>query len=107
MRKITEQTLKAFLNRKNCRLGGRSDYSGKQRVEIKDDTLYIHENAIAKLVNGELYVRIVVGSNTTRERLHGFRNFGYDICVNQQNFDQYINGEKVTDLYKWYHIKKI
>lgn len=106
MRKITEQTLKAFLNHKNCKLGGISSYSGKQRVEIKDDTLYIHENAIAKLVNGELYVRIVVGSPTTRERLHGFRYFGFDISVSQHKHEQYINGE-LADLYKWYHIEKI
>lgn len=107
MRKITEQTLKAFLNHKNCKLGGISSYSGKQRVEIKDDTLYIHENAIAKLINDELYVRIVIGSPTTRERLQSFSEFGYRISVCQRNHEQYLNGKLVDDLYKWYHIQKV
>lgn len=107
MRTVTEKAIKAFLNGKNCKLGGKQFEKGTQNTEIKDGVLYLHENAIAKLVNGELYVRFAGwGSVTTRERLQGFREFGYKINVCQSHHEQYLNGE-VADLYKWYHIKRI
>ena len=107
MRTVTENAIKAFLNGKNCKLGGKQFYTKTQNTEIRDNVLYLHENAIAKLVNGELYVRFAGwGSVTTRERLEGFKSFGYKISVCQRNHQQLINGE-VADLYKWYHIQKV
>ena len=106
-REVTIKAIKSFLNHKNGKFGGKQYYTGTVNTEIKDDVMYLHENAIAKLVNGELYVRFAGwGSVTTRERLDGFRNFGYKISTCQRKYEQYINGE-LADLYKWYHIEKI
>ena len=107
MRKVTEQAIKAFLNHKNCKLGGISTYNNKQNTEIDNDGLYLFGNCIAKLENNNLYVRIHTLSNTTRERLNGFSEFGYKLSVTQKNWQAYINGEKVEDYYKWYRVEKI
>ena len=108
MRTVTKNAIKAFLNGKNCRLGGRQFYTGTVNTEIKDGVMYLHENAIAKLINGELYVSFAGwGSVTTRERLEGFKYFGFNISVSQYKHEQYLNGKKVDDLYKWHHIKRI
>ena len=108
MRTVTEKAIKAFLNGKNCKLGGKQYYTHTVNTEIKDGVMYLHENAIAKLINGELYVSFAGwGSVTTRERLEGFRYFGFDISVSQYKHEQYLNGKKVDDLYKWHHIEKI
>lgn len=107
MRTVTENAIKAFLNGKNCKLGGKQYYTKTQNTTIQDGVLYLHDNAIAKLVNGELYVRFAGwGSVTTRERLNGFGKFGYKISVCQHDHQQLINGE-IADLYKWYHIQKV
>lgn len=106
-REVTIKAIKSFLNHRNGKFGGKQFYTKTVNTEIKDDVMYLHENAIAKLVNGELYVRFAGwGSVTTRERLQGFREFGYKINVCQSHHEQYLNGE-VADLYKWYHIQKI
>ena len=108
MKTVTENAIKAFLNGKNCKLVGKQRDTRTQNTEIKDGVLYLHENAIAKLINGELYVSFAGwGSVTTRRRLEGFRRFGFDISVSQHKHEQYLNGKKVDDLYKWHHIKRI
>ena len=107
MRKVTEQAIKSFLNHKNCKLGGISTYNNKQNTEIDADGLYLFGNCIAKLVNDNLYVRVHTLSNTTRERLNGFSEFGYKLSVTQRNWQAYINGEKVEDYYKWYKVEKV
>lgn len=112
MNTVTENSLKAFLNGKNCKVGGicNNEYTpayGTQNTEIDNGGLYLFGNCIAKLVNDELYVRICVNSKTTRERLNGFSSFGYKISVTQHKFKPYINGEQVHDYSKWYHIQKI
>lgn len=113
MRTVTENAIKAFLNGKNCKLGGvcNNRYAGRAygeiNTEIENGGLYLFGNCIAKLVNDELYVRICVNSNTTRERLNGFSEFGYKISVTQYKFEPYINGEQVHDYSKWYHIQKV
>jgi hypothetical protein len=113
MREVTEKAIKAFLNGKNCKLGGtcNNQYAGigygQINTEIDNGGLYLFGNCIAKLVNEELYVRICVNSSTTRERLNGFSSFGYKISVTQHKFEPYINGEQVHDYTKWYHIQKV
>lgn len=110
-REVTVKAIKSLLNHRNGKFGGKCtfrycDAYGTVNTEIKDDVMYLHENEIAKLENGELYVRFAgYGTVTTRERLQGFSEFGYKISVCQKDFTQYINGE-VADLYKWYHIEK-
>ena len=108
MRIVTEKAIKAFLNHRNGKFGGTQYYTGTVNTEIKDDVMYLHENAIAKLINGELYVSFAGwGSVTTRERLQGFREFGYKINVCQSHHEQFLNGKQVDDLYQWHHIEKI
>ena len=107
-RDVTIKAIKAFLNHKNGKFGGKQYYTGTVNTEIKDDVMYLHENAIAKLLNGELYVSFAGwGSPTTRERLQGFRKFGYKINVCQSHNEQFLNGKQVDDLYQWHHIEKI
>ena len=113
MREVTEKSLKAFINGKNGCFGGicNNQYAGKAygqvNTQVKDGSLYLFGNEIAKLINGELYVRICVNSNTTRERLSNLSLFGYKISVTQHKFEPYINGEQVHDYTKWYHIQKV
>ena len=76
-------------------------------TEIKDNNYYLFNNCIAKLVNNDLYIRIYYNSATTRERLNGFKEFGYNISVTQRNSMPYINNKLVEDYYKWYKVEKI
>ena len=113
MRKVTEQSIKSFLNHRNGKFGGVccNSYAGmgygEINTEVDNDGLYLFGNCIAKLENNNLYVRIHTLSNTTRERLNGFSEFGYKLSVTQKNWQAYINGEKVEDYYKWYRVEKI
>lgn len=114
MKKVTEQSIKALLNGQNVKLGGicKNTYSefggyGYQNTEVDNGGLYLFGNCIAKLENNNLYVRIHTNSNTTRERLNGFSEFGYKLSVTQKNFQAYINGEKVEDYYKWYKVERV
>ena len=113
MKQVTEKSLKAFLNHRNGKFGGvcTNPYAGsacgRVNTEIKDDTLYLYGNAIAKLVNDDLYVRIVACTNTTRERLNGLSEFGYNISVTQRNWNAYINGKEVMDYMQWQKIDRV
>ena len=44
MRKVTKESVKAFLQHKNGKFGGISNYNGRQNTEVKDDTLYLFGN---------------------------------------------------------------
>ena len=111
-REVSINACKALLNGKNCKLGGVCNNSyagmgyGEINTEIKDGTMYLFGNAIAKLVGDDLYVRIHTNSNTTRERLNTLYMFGYDISVCQRNYNAYINGKEVQDYYAWQKINK-
>lgn len=114
MKNITENACKSLLNGKNCKLGGictntYSDFGGYgyQNTEIDNGGLYLFGNCIAKLENNNLYVRIHTNSNTTRERLNGFKYFGYNISVTSKKGIAHINGEPVQDYYAWHKIEKI
>ena len=113
MRKVTEQSIKAFLNHRNGKFGGicKNSYAGcgygEINTEVDNGGLYLFGNCIAKLENNNLYVRIHTLSNTTRERLNGFSEFGYKLSVTQKDWQAYINGEKVEDYYKWYKVERV
>ena len=113
MRKVTEQSIKAFLNHRNGKFGGvcTNSYAGcgygEINTEVDNGGLYLFGNCIAKLKNNDLYVRIHTLSNTTRERLNGFSEFGYKLSVSQKDWQAYINGEKVEDYYKWYKVERV
>ena len=111
-REVSINACKALLNGKNCKLGGvcNNTYAGmgygEVNTEIKDGTMYLFGNAIAKLVGDDLYARIHTNSNTTRERLNTLYMFGYDISVCQRNYNAYINGKEVEDYMAWQRIDK-
>lgn len=113
MRKVTEQSIKALLNGKNVKLGGvcTNSYAGcgygEINTEVDNKAMYLFGNCIAKLENDNLYVRIHTNSNTTRERLNGFSEFGYKLSVTSKNWQAYINGEPVEDYYKWYKVERV
>ena len=97
MRLVTEKALRAFLNGKNTAVSN---------TMVADDRLYLFGNCIAKIEDGKLFVRIYYNSNTTRERLNGFSEFGYNIRVTQKNWMPFINGKEVTDEMAWVEINK-
>ena len=113
MRKITEQAIKSFLNGQNGKFGGvcTNSYAGigygEINTEVDNGGLYLFGNCIAKLEGDNLYVRIHTNSNTTRERLNGFSEFGYKLSVTSKNYQAHINGEPVQDYYKWYKVERI
>ena len=112
-REISIKAVKALLNGKNCKLGGvcMNTYAdsayGKVNTEIKDDTLYLFGNAIMKIVNGNLYARIVCNTTTTRERLNTLSMFGYNISVTQRNWNAHVNGQEVKDYNTWFKVQKV
>ena len=112
-REVSINACKALLNGKNCKLGGvcQNTYVGigygEVNTEIKDGTMYLFGNAIAKVVDGKLYVRIHTNSNTTRERLNTLSMFGYNISVCQRNYNAYINGKEVDDYMAWQRVTKL
>ena len=97
MRLVTEKSLRAFFNGVNTAVSN---------TMVADNKLYLFGNCIAKIEDGKLFVRIYYNSNTTRERLNGFSEFGYDINVSQRNWMPYINGKEVTDEMAWVEIHK-
>ena len=107
MRKVSEKSIRAFLNGKNGKFGGVSKYNGMQNTTVKDGKFYLFDNCIAKFEDGDLYVRIHTNSNTTRERLNTLSWLGgYDLSVTQRNWDAYINGKKVEDYMAWHKVSK-
>ena len=100
-REVTTKSIRAFLQHRNAKFGGKQYYTHTQNTEIKDDVLYLHENAIAKWVNGRIYFTLA-GWNTvtTRERLRGL---GLPISCRQGK--AYIRGQQI-DINTWYPLDK-
>ena len=98
MRLVTEKAIKSLLNGKNACISN---------TTVADNRLYLFGNCIAKIEDGKLFVRMC-GWNTpvTRERLNGFKNFGYKISVRSKDFTPYINNEVMDDM-AWYPVDKI
>jgi hypothetical protein len=85
MRKITEESINAFLNRTKFK---------KQNMEVTiyndKACLWLHGNCIATLENNELFItNCGWESNTTKERLNGLPN----VSIYQKNFQWFLNGE--------------
>lgn len=100
-REITTKAIRAFLQHRNAKMGGKQYYTHTQNTEILNDVLYLHENAIAKWVNGRIYFTLA-GWNTvtTRERLSGL---GLPIqCIKGKAF---IRGQEV-DVNTWYPLDR-
>ena len=82
MRKVTRETVKAFLNGERKQIGNtRTDGQG----------LYLHDNQIAwRTPDGDIKINMCEwGSVTTRERLNGLLNLiGSDLGISQRNHAQ-------------------
>jgi len=97
MRKITRDSVNAFLNRQTFK---------RQNMEVTsfDDSFYLklHGNTIAVLHGDGTLMITNAGweSNTTKERLNGLINeyLGYPNCIgrgiHQKNFVWYLDGEE-------------
>jgi hypothetical protein len=106
MRKVTKESVKAFLQHKNGKFGGvcTNQYAGsaygKINTEVKDDTLYLFGNAIAKWENDRIFFRLCLNTNTSRERLSGL-----GLPINTRQYIPYIRGEKIDESI-WYPLDK-
>tara|TARA_R100001440_G_scaffold46725_2_gene66432 strand:+ start:7720 stop:8016 length:297 start_codon:yes stop_codon:yes gene_type:complete len=88
MRKITEESINAFLNRTKFK---------KQNMEVtlnnynNETHLELHGNTIAILnENNEIFItNCGWESNTTKERLNALPN----VSIRQKNFQWFLNGE--------------
>jgi hypothetical protein len=101
MRKVTQESVRAFLQHKNGKFGGISNYNGRQNTEVKDDTLYLFGNAIAKWENDRIYFRLAGWTSpTTTERLSGL---GLPISIRKGVAN--IRGQEI-DTYAWYPLDK-
>ena len=103
MRKVTKESVRAFLQHKNGKFGGVSTYgyTKKQNTEVKDDVLYLFGNAIAKWENDQIFFRMAGWTSpTTTERLSGL---GLPISIRKGTAS--IRGQEI-DTYAWYPLNK-
>ena len=101
MRKVTKESVRAFLQHKNGKFGGVSEYNGRQNTEVKDDVLYLFGNAIAKWENDQIFFRMAGWTSpTTTERLSGL---GLPISIRKGTAS--IRGQEI-DTYAWYPLNK-
>jgi len=86
MRKITEESINAFLSRTNF-----SKANMQVKNENKETRLKLHNNTIAILNEfNELFItNCGWESNTTKERLNALPN----VSIRQKNFEWFLNGE--------------
>ena len=89
MRKITQQSVNAFLNAQKFN-------RQNMRVEVLPNvtTLYLHDNAIAYRYNDPERTLSITNcgwfSNTTKERLNALP----DVNIVQRNYVWYLNGQE-------------
>lgn len=89
MRKITKESVNAFIN-------GKYFNSGNTSVQHREGMsfFYLHGNCIATLKNNELYIsHCGWRSNTTKERLNGILSAFDIIPIYQKAFNWYLNGK--------------
>ena len=90
MRKVTEQTVKAFLNDESKSVGNTMTDGG---------SLYLHGNKIAwRLPNGDIEINMCGwGSVTTRERLNGLlRMMNSGFGISQRGYNQCLVGKNAN-----------
>lgn len=112
MRKITEDSIKAFLNESNFKRGNTevkvsyidnnmTTHTSYKPVTVITDLL-LHGNIIAtatkKFINGKYETTITITSAgwktvTTKERLNGLLQYLEAGSIQQRNFEWYLNDE--------------
>jgi len=93
MRKITKESVDAFVN-------GRNFKSGNTRVEVRNGEtfFYLFNNMIAHRYDGGLYVTTCGWkSNTTKERLNGILSAFNLGRIHQKDFVWYIGTEEFNN----------
>ena len=96
MRQVTQLAVSQWLMRKKFRRGN---------THTDGNTLYLHNNAIAKIDDndGLVYVRSAGWeTNTTRERLNGIPG----VRIHQKNWEWYLNNCLWTHSHIWTPIGK-
>lgn len=96
MRKITKQATEAFLNSKKFN-------SKNTSVQIAGNVVYLklHDNPIAKLENGKIFVTSAGWeTNTTKDRLNGIPG----VHVSQFRYQWYLNGKLWERPHQWTEI---
>lgn len=90
MRKITQESVRAFEQNKNFKKQNTQVVCLEDTGNIKT-MMYLHNNLIAVKVNGELYITNAGWKlNTTKERLNGLPG----VSIYQKNFVWYLNGKE-------------
>lgn len=105
-RLVTEKSVRAFLQHKNGKFGGvcenrYCDAYGRVNTEVKDDTLYLFGNAIAKWQDDKIFFRLAgYTTPTTVERLSGL---GLRISVRKGTAS--IRGKEINSC-TWYPLEQ-
>ena len=82
MRKITQQIIGAFANRKDCKLS--------KRDSVRNGSLCLWGHQIAKFEDGQLMITNAgYFTNTTKDRLKGLNG----VSISQKNFEWFLNGK--------------
>lgn len=97
-RQVSKDSISALLTGQNRTVSNTS---------VIDNKLYLFGNNIIKIEDGDVFVRLVVNSVTTRERLNTLSNYGYNISVVQRKGIPFINGKVINDLDEWVKINKV
>ena len=92
MRQITNESISAFLNRRNFKKSNMEVWNGYECSPQLVTKLFLHGNLIAEM---DKYGTISITNagwetNTTKERLNGLPN----VSINQKNFIWYLNGKE-------------
>jgi N12 class adenine-specific DNA methylase len=97
MRKVTEYTVKAFLNGKSARMGN---------TRTDGESLWLHGNLIAKKLNSKTIELYDAGwqTVTTKERLNGvieLAGYGGRHKIGQHKFQWFWKGDSPKDGERW------
>lgn len=102
MRKITEQSVKAFMNDRNFKSGNTEVVATTCGTFSK---LFLHGNKIARKYGDNVYISSAGWQTvTTKERLNGVCDMVGDVGVNQVKGVWY-RGNEVFPLNEWVQIK--
>jgi hypothetical protein len=96
MRKITKEAYNAFINKQRF-----TKKNTKVRIEEGEANMYLHDNLIAKTINGDIWISDgnYKPSRTTLERLKAFPNIKLRILKKE-----FIINEKMKWDGEWFKI---
>lgn len=90
MRKVTQQSVNAFMSHKAGKFGN-TEVKVQKVQDYEIVSLHLHGNCIATIGGGELNIRHAGWqTNTTKERLNGLPN----VSIQQKKGVWYLNGKE-------------